>query len=253
MSLSWIADFLGERSPIGIALAETPHEIGERAGHQKILLHKSQALPHARGIVRIEHPRQRFGLERLRHRADEITVAELLKIEVIRRRRGPQAERVDGLAAVAHHGTIEGNADQAGRLVQESRCKAAAAHLERAVQLDLDLLTAGGRPPTGPGGAASCPAARAASRLWIDLFEHAVFVAQAVAHRGKLHRGHRIQEAGRQPAEPAVAQAGVGLLFEQSEPVDVLCLRTALFTTGSSRRFVTLLASERPMRNSIER
>jgi hypothetical protein len=37
-----------------------------------------------------------------------------------------------------------------------------------------------------------------------------------------LHRGHRVEEAGGQTTEPAVAQAGVGLLLEESNPIEVL-------------------------------
>ena len=108
-------DLLGKRAPIGVAAPEAPHEIGQRAGDQKILLHEAQSLPHARRVVGIEHSRQGFGRERLGHRADEIAVAEFLKVEIVGRSRGPQPQRVDGLAAVADHGPIKRNADQRGR------------------------------------------------------------------------------------------------------------------------------------------
>jgi hypothetical protein len=39
-----------------------------------------------------------------------------------------------------------------------------------------------------------------------------------------LHRGHRVEEAGRQASQAAVAQARVGLLFEQAQPIEVLLL-----------------------------
>ena len=45
--------------------------------------------------------------------------------------------------------------------------------------------------------------------------EDAVFVAQPVAHGGQLERRHRIEEARREPPEPAVAQARVGLGLDQ--------------------------------------
>ena len=54
-------DLVGERAPVGIAPAEAPHEIRERAGDEEILLHEAQPLPHAGGVVGIEHPRQGFG------------------------------------------------------------------------------------------------------------------------------------------------------------------------------------------------
>ena len=102
--------------------------------------------------------------------------------------------------------------------------RAAAAHLERAVQLDFDLLVA----------ADDLPRVRAAEpvvRLFVlpavldGLAEHAVFVPQTVTHGRKLHRGHRVEEASRQAAEPAVAQAGIGFLLQEAEPIEVLLLR----------------------------
>ena len=244
-------DLLGKRAPVGVAAPEAPHEVGQRAGDQEILLHEAQALPHARGVVGIEDARQRFGRQRLGQRADEIAAAEFLEVEVVGRGRGPEAERVDRLAAVADDRAIEGDADQGGRPAGD-RAQAAAAQLERAVQLDLDLLVRAG---DLPGVRAAEPVVRllVLPAVLDRLPEDAVFVAQAVAHGRQLQRGHRVEEAGRQAAEPAVAQAGVGLLLEQLEPVEVLLLDGVAARTGSSSRFVTLLASERPMRNSIER
>ena len=44
----------------------------------------------------------------------------------------------------------------------------------------------------------------------LDLLpENAVLVAQPVADRRNLQRGQRVDEAGRQPAQAAVAQTGV--------------------------------------------
>ena len=92
VSLSWMATLSGKRAPIGIAAPEAPDQIGQRAGDQEILLHEAQSLAHARGIVRIEHARQRFGREGLGQSADEIAAAEFLKIEEIGAWRRPRAE-----------------------------------------------------------------------------------------------------------------------------------------------------------------
>src|SRR3954471_8608236 len=105
-------DFPGKRAPVGVARLKAPHEIRQGTSDQKILLHEAQSLSLARRVVGIQDPRQRFGLERLGQRADEIAAAEFLKVEVIVCRRSPEAERINSLAAVTHHGTIEGNADQ---------------------------------------------------------------------------------------------------------------------------------------------
>ena len=54
----------------------------------------------------------------------------------------------------------------------------------------------------------------------IVLPEHPVLVAEAVADGGKLQRRHRVEEAGREPPEAAVAEPGVGLQLEEADPVE---------------------------------
>ena len=213
-------DLVGERAPVGIAPAEAPHEVRERAGDEEILLHEAQSLPHARGVVGIEDPRQGFGREPLGQRAHELAGAERLEVEDIGRGGGPEPERVDGLAAVAHHRAIERQAEQA-RWPAGDHAQAAAAHLERAAELDLHLLLRpGDLPRVGPPQ----PVVRllALPAILDRLPEDAVLVAQPVAHGRELHRGHRVEEARREAAEPAVAEAGVRLLLEQGEPVEAL-------------------------------
>ena len=112
-------DFVGKRTPVGVARLKSPHEIRQGTGDEKVFLYETQSLPPARRVVGIQDPRQRFGLERLGQRTDEIAAAEFLKVEVVVGRRGPEPKRIDGLAAEAHHGTIEGNADQTGRLAED--------------------------------------------------------------------------------------------------------------------------------------
>src|SRR5215471_11685233 len=46
------------------------------------------------------------------------------------------------------------------------------------------------------------------------LFEHAVFVPQAIAHPRQLHRGHGIEKTSRQASEAPVTQTRVGFHFE---------------------------------------
>ena len=90
VSLSWMATFSGSALQSALRPAEAPHQIGQRTGDQEILLHKAQSLSHAGGVVGIEHPRERFGGERLGQRADEIAAAELLEVEDNPARRPPR-------------------------------------------------------------------------------------------------------------------------------------------------------------------
>ena len=55
-----------------------------------------------------------------------------------------------------------------------------------------------------------------------QLLEYAVLVAQSVAHGRQLHRRHRVEKTGREPPEPAIAEARIRLLLEHAEPIDVL-------------------------------
>ena len=44
-------DFLRQHAPVGVAAPEAPHQIGQRTGDEKILLHRAQSLAHAGGVV----------------------------------------------------------------------------------------------------------------------------------------------------------------------------------------------------------
>ena len=54
------------------------------------------------------------------------------------------------------------------------------------------------------------------------LLEDAVLVPQPVTHGRELHRGHGVEETGREASEPAVSQARVGLFLEDGKPVEAL-------------------------------
>ena len=84
------------------------------------------------------------------------------------------------------------------------------------------------------------------------LSENSVFIAKAVADGGILKRRQRVDEAGREAPEPAVAEARVRLLLDQCVEVPALLLHR-LPTIGSAPRFMMLLRSVRPSRNSIDR
>ena len=52
------------------------------------------------------------------------------------------------------------------------------------------------------------------------LAEHAVFVADAVTEAGVVERRHRFQHAGREPAQSAIAERGLGLDVPQLVEID---------------------------------
>jgi len=64
------------------------------------------------------------------------------------------------------------------------------------------------------------------------LAEHAVFVMNAIAHHRQVQRGAAVHEAGCQPAQTAVPQPGIGLLFGK------VLQRLAKAVQGLARHFV---------------
>ena len=65
------------------------------------------------------------------------------------------------------------------------------------------------------------------------LAEQAVLVADGAAHRGHIQRRQRIQEAGGQTPQTAVAQARIGLLLGDGVKGDVQLLERLLVVAGA--------------------
>src|SRR5580658_10405834 len=105
--------------------------------------------------------------------------------------------------------------------------QAALVHSERNVQLEFDMLVPA---PDFPWVWPVQPIVRllALPTILDGLFENAVFITQAVAHRGQLHGGHRVEEASGQPPQAAVTQTCIGLLLDHVRPVKVLLLNSLL-------------------------
>ena len=214
-------DLVGQRGPVVACGAEPADRVRQRAGDEKVLLEEAKPFALGRRVVRIEHARERFGGERFGQRAHEIAAAELLEVEVVRRRGGPEAQRVDRVAAEADDRPVVGKADERGGPIAND-AQRAGANVEGTAKSHLDGLV-GPRhfPGVGPG--------QPVIRLLVlpavaqRLLEDAVLVAQARAHSRDAERRHRVEEAGRQPAEAAVAEAGVGLLFGDLQRVDAEC------------------------------
>ena len=209
---------LGEQAPLRVAAAESPDEIGQRAGDEKVLLHEPQLLATRRRVVGIEDPRQRLRGQRPGQRADELAVAECLEIEEIRGGRRPQAQRVDRLAAVTDDGSIVRDTDQRrwppGNWRQRSSSK-----LDGAVQLHFDLVVRTDDLP-GIGAAEPVIGLLVLPTVLDGLSEHPVLVPEPIPDGRQLHRCHRVEEARGETSEAAIAEPGVGLLFEQPDPVE---------------------------------
>src|SRR6266498_577933 len=209
---------LGQLFPICVVAQKTSHQVSQRTSDKKIFLHEAQLLSGGSGVIWIQDTSQGFGFESPAESAYEISCAEFLKIEVIWHSRSPESEGVDCFSSIAHYRTIKRYAEQARRLVRNHN-DVPIPHFEAAIQLDLHLLV----------GVSNLPWISVAQPVvWLlplptihkRLSKHAVFVAQTITCGGKLHGGHRVEEARRQAAQASVPQTSIRFLLNQFKPVD---------------------------------
>ncbi len=214
----------GQKPPIGIRLPKSPDGVRQRTGDEEIFLHEPEFTPLRRMVVRIENAGERFRVERFGDRSDEIAAAELLKIERVRGGGAPQTQRIDRLAAIANHRPVIGDADE-GRGGVWNHAQLACAQFKRAAERYWDALR---RTHDLPGIRVIEPVIRALFLPAVAnlLLKDAVLVAQSIAHRGQLHRRHRVEEAGGETTETAIAQSRVGLLVKDLPALTAVCAET---------------------------
>src|SRR4029077_14000609 len=187
---------------------------------EEIFLYEAQRLASAGGIVGIKHTGDGFCGQGFSKGGDEIGAAGFLEVKVIRSRRSPQAKCVDVLSAISDNRPIIRNPEKAGRL-SSNGAQHAIAYDKRGVQIDVYAQVRTSHFPW-VGAAQPIVGHLILPAVFYGLLKHAVFIAKTITARGKLHRGHGIQETGSQTAEPTVTETGVRLLLNKGEPIDVL-------------------------------
>src|SRR5580692_5985192 len=210
--------FVGQFFPIRVMPQEAPHQVSQRACHQKIFLHEAEFLAGGGGIVGIQNSRQRFRFEGSAQRTHKIASAKFLKIEEIRCTGGPEAESIDRLPTVPYNWTIEGNSEQAGWPIG-NHLEPSIPQLEAAAQLNFHFLVLASDLPWVTV-AQPIVGTFLLRSIHKRLPEHSVLVAQTVARRRKLHGGHRIQKARGEPSQAAITKTGIRFLLDQLKPVD---------------------------------
>src|SRR5271166_1100397 len=116
-------------------MAKAPYQIGQRTSNQEVFLHEAQRLADARGIIGIKHAGQGLGCQGFRKSAHEVASAEFLKIEIIRRRGGPQSQCIDVLASIADYRPVKRHSVEV-RVTPGNRAERAVAQDEGTVQFD---------------------------------------------------------------------------------------------------------------------
>ena len=216
-------DLVGEQLPdLAVAHAESVHDVAHRAGDQEVLLRQTQSAPGLDVVRRVEHPVDRLDPLAFRHRLHEVALGEDLEVELATPPRVPQPQERRGVGAVAGDQHVVGHPVDLAP-VGPGRSMGAAffrrAPVDPAAESDrhravgaLDL----------PREAFLEPGVRMLDLPAVVelLAEHPVVVAQAVAVGGVVESRERVQEAGGEPAEAAVAETGVGLLVDDGVEVE---------------------------------
>ena len=206
-------DLVRERWPVVPATEEPGDDVGQGAGDEEVFLDEPERAAPGRRVVGVQNAADRLREDPVRHGAEEIAAAELAEIEDVRGRGLPEAEGVDRPPAVADHRPVVGHAEEVRGLPAMHRDHApvrleprAERHLHRLVRARHLPGVRPAQPVVGVFDLGAVP----------DLLaEDPVIVAEAVADGRDGHRGHGLDEAGRKPSEPAVAEPGVRLLLEE--------------------------------------
>ena len=195
-------------------------QVLQRRGGEEILLAQPQLLP-GRGVVAgVEHLGDRVGMCPLGRGADVVAAIECIQPQRVGGPGRPQPQRVGIVATPADDRRVIG--DRGHRLARAPDVAGAAVRrghrLDRAAEADGVADVGTGELPRVAEGE---PVLRVFELPAVAdlLAEQAVVVADAVAVGGDAEAGHALHEAGRQPAQPAIAKRGVG--FRLAQPVEV--------------------------------
>src|SRR5580658_9985952 len=97
---------LRQSMPVEHRAPEATHQVRQRAGDQKVLLHESKLPAYNRGVVRIKNARERLGGERLSERGYQVTAAERMEVEIVGRCSAPEAQRPDSVASKTYDKSV---------------------------------------------------------------------------------------------------------------------------------------------------
>ena len=211
---------IGQRQQVAVLRLVPAQEVLQRCRREEDLLPEPQLVAGGRGVVGVEHARDRLEAHPVGERAHVIALVEVFHRQRVGRTRRPQAQRVHVRAAppgdrrVIRHGLYA-----LGRMPHRAGC---------AVGIGDDL-----HPPAEPDGVGNLrprelprvPGGQPILRK-LDLPavpqalpEDAVVVANAVPVRRNAQRRQALHVARRKPAEAAIAKRRVRLELPQAVEV----------------------------------
>ncbi len=214
-------DLVRQRVETVVHLPVAVQDVLQRGAHKQVLLLQAQHAAVGGAVVRVEHLGEIFGGILVLDRPDIVARVEGAQVEVARRLGRPQPQIVHGVGAVAGDGRVVGHGHDllgvhpvvARPAVFVREAHHAPVKVHRVEHLRAREL---------PGVAIAQPVVRLLHlAATLDaLAEHAVLVADAVAHARQSEGGHGVEEAGGEPSQPAVAQPGLVLGLAQHLEVD---------------------------------
>ena len=239
-------DLVRQRGQVRVLLARVEHadRVVDGRGDEEVLLLEAQLLALRGGILRVEDLGDVLGFDLRNHSVEIFALVEGEQVELVVGLRGPQTQRVDAAGLVArNHVVARDGADSPRRL-------------PHALAVLFDDFTA-------EVHALVTVVIDVAPRLFVDepvirgfdllavlvelLLEDAVLVTDAVTKRRHADGGERIDVAGSQTAETAVAQARFVFGVDDVLGVEAQLLHGAfelLGQAGVQQRVLQLLAHE---------
>ena len=101
----------GQFPPVIAGTLESSDNIGQRAGHEEVLLLESEDLAQILGVVGVEHLAYVLGLDLVAHSLGVVAHVELFEAELFLGLGAPEPEGVDRLSAVADDRHVIGHSD----------------------------------------------------------------------------------------------------------------------------------------------
>ncbi len=192
------------------------HDVLDGAGTEEVLLDQAQLFARVGLVVRIEHLGDGLGLGFFRLGVDITTSVEHVPVKKLGGARLPQAQDVDGMTAKTDYRNIPGHPFDLATGVPHLLEAAVVTKDGLHVTVERDLLHRF-RAADLPRVAIFAPGVRTLNLTAILNFltEQTVLVVDAIADRRVVQGRQRIDEAGGQTAQAAVAECHVGLLFTQ--------------------------------------
>ena len=179
---------------------------------QEVLLSQTQFLAVLGCRVRVQHHRDVLGRVFRGNRIRVATRVELLEVEFVARRRGPQTQRVDDVVLETGYGDVVRDCQDVVSVDPNVTRLAAGVDLHIAAAAELDRLRIFDALDF-PRKALAQPGVGLLDLVAVvdALVEHAVAVTNAVADDRQRKRRAAVEEAGCQATEAAVAEPGVAL------------------------------------------